>query len=88
MLVLELPKETTIYKQLGKVSEVYSDFVHAVIDDDTNEEILSEFYEVVQEMIGVMYLKGIKVNDIEDGGIMHISKLGDRGWNIKGRVTL
>ncbi len=26
MLVLELPKETTIYKQLGKVSEVYSDF--------------------------------------------------------------
>ncbi len=39
-------------------------------------------------MIGVMYLKGIKVNDIEDGGIMHISKLGDRGWNIKGRVTL
>nr|WP_312985972.1 hypothetical protein [Clostridioides sp.] len=88
MLVLDLPKGTTIDDQLGKVAEEFAEFVNAVIYEDSNEEVLSEFYDVVQAMIGVLDLKGIDKDTIESGALTHIAKLGERGWNIKGTVNL
>lgn len=88
MLIYELPEGTTIDKQLDKVAEEYVEFMFAVADKDSNEEVLSEFYDVVQVMIGVLDLKGIDKDSIENGGIKHIRKLRERGWNIKDGVTL
>lgn len=88
MLVLELPKDTTIDKQLEKVSEEYKEFVQAVVDGDTNEEVVSEFYDVVQAMVGVLDLKGIKKNEIANSEFSHAIKLVDRGWKFKGAIDI
>jgi len=88
MLVLELPKDTTIDKQLEKVSEEYNEFVQAVVDGDTNEEVVSEFYDVVQAMVGVLDLKGIKKNEIVYGDFTHVIKLNGRGWEFKGAIDI
>ncbi len=39
MLVLELPKDTTIDDQLRKVAEEFAEFVDTVMDEDTNEDL-------------------------------------------------
>jgi phosphoribosyl-ATP pyrophosphohydrolase len=88
MLVLELPKDTTVDKQLDKVAEEFKEFVDAVMDDDTNEELLSEFYDAVQAMIGILDLKGISLCDIRKGEKNHIKKMESRGWKIKNKVIL
>lgn len=88
MLVLELPKDITIGKQLDKVGEEFVEFVHAVIDEDTKEEVLSEFYDTVQAMIGVLELRGISICEIRKGEKYHIKKMKDRDWKIKDRVIL
>jgi len=88
MLVLELPKDTTIDDQLGKVAEEYVEFMFAAINKDANEELLSEFYDVVQAMIGVLDIKDISVCDIRKGEKNHIKKMESRDWNIKDRVIL
>ncbi|WP_315168721.1 hypothetical protein [Metaclostridioides mangenotii] len=88
MLILELPKETTTDKQLEKVNEEYEEFVQAIVDGDTNEEVVSEFYDVVQAMIGVLDLKDIKKDEIANSGFSHTIKLVCRGWKFKGAVDI
>jgi len=88
MLVLELPKDTTVDDQLGKVAEEFAEFVDAVLYEESNEEVLSEFYDVVQAMIGVLDIKGISVCDIRKGENEHIKKMESRGWKLKDKVVL
>lgn len=88
MLVLDLPKGTTIDDQLGKVAEEYVEFMFAVANEDTKEEVLSEFYDVVQAMIGVLDIKGISVCDIRKGEKDHIKKMESRGWKVKNKVNI
>ena len=88
MFVLELPKDTTVNKQLEKVSEEYKEFVQAVLDGYSNEDVVSEFYDVVQAMVGVLDLKGIKKDEIANREFSHIIKLVSRGWKFKGAIDI
>ena len=67
---------------LGKLDEEYEEFLSAVEFSD-NENLLEEFYDVIQVMVNILDKVDINTKEIESGYFKHHRKLLDRGWEFK-----
>ena len=71
-----------IEELLGKLDEEYEEFLSAVEFSD-NENLLEEFYDVIQVMVNILDKMGITSKEIESAYFKHHRKLLDRGWEFK-----
>ena len=71
-----------IEELLGKLDEEYEEFLSAVEFSD-NENLLEEFYDVIQVMVNILDKVDINTKEIESGYFKHHRKLLDRGWEFK-----
>lgn len=67
---------------MEKFEEEYEEFVIAVESFDY-ENVLEEFYDVVQVMVNIMDMLEITTKEIESAYFKHHRKLLDRGWEFK-----
>ena len=67
---------------LLKLDEEYEEFLSAVEFSD-NENLLEEFYDVIQVMVNILDKVDINTKEIESGYFKHHRKLLDRGWEFK-----
>ena len=67
---------------LLKLEEEYEEFLSAVEFSD-NENLLEEFYDVIQVMVNILDKVDINTKEIESGYFKHHRKLLDRGWEFK-----
>ena len=71
-----------IEELLGKLDEEYEEFLSAVEFSD-NENLLEEFYDVIQVMVNILDKIDINTKEIESAYFIHHRKLLDRGWEFK-----
>ena len=67
---------------LGKLDEEYEEFLSAVEFSD-NENLLEEFYDVIQVMVNILDKIDINTKEVEGAYFKHHRKLLDRGWEFK-----
>ena len=67
---------------LGKLDEEYEEFLSEVEFSD-NENLLEEFYDVIQVMVNILDKIDINTKEIENAYFKHHRKLLDRGWEFK-----
>ena len=67
---------------MGKLEEEYEEFTIGVESFDY-ENILEEFYDIVQVMVNIMDMLEISTKEIESAYFKHHRKLLDRGWEFK-----
>lgn len=67
---------------MEKFEEEYEEFVIAVESFDY-ENVLEEFYDVVQVMVNIMDMLEITTKEIESAYFKHHRKLLERGWEFK-----
>ena len=67
---------------LLKLEEEYDEFLSAIEFAD-NENIIEEFYDVIQVMVNILDKVGITNKEIESAYFKHHRKLLDRGWEFK-----
>ena len=67
---------------LAKLDEEYEEFLSAVEFSD-NENLLEEFYDVIQVMVNILDKVDITTKEIESAYFKHHRKLLDRGWEFK-----
>ena len=67
---------------MEKFEEEYEEFTIGVETFDY-ENILEEFYDIVQVMVNIMDMLEISTKDIESAYFKHHRKLLDRGWEFK-----
>lgn len=67
---------------LLKLDEEYEEFLSAIEFVD-NENVLEEFYDVIQVMVNILDKMGITTKEIESAYFKHHRKLLDRGWEFK-----
>lgn len=68
--------------QVRKIGEEVEEFVAAIVKKD-NENLIEEFWDVVQSMMGVIDLKGLTKEDLMNGLEKHYKKLENRGHKFK-----
>ena len=71
-----------IEELLGKLGEEYEELLSAVEFSD-NENLLEEFYDVIQVMVNILDKIDINTKEIESAYFKHHRKLLDRGWEFK-----
>ena len=71
-----------IEELLGKLDEEYEEFLSAVEFSD-NENLLEEFYDVIQVMVNILDKIDINTKEVEGAYFKHHRKLLDRGWEFK-----
>ena len=67
---------------LSKLDEEYEEFLSAVEFSD-NENLLEEFYDVIQVMVDILDKIDTTSREVEGGYFKHHRKLLDRGWEFK-----
>lgn len=67
--------------QFIKVLEEFEEFIKAIITED-DENLIEEFYDVVQVMLTYIDFKGL-INKIPDGNLKHYKKLRERKTQYK-----
>ena len=65
-----------------KFEEECDEFLSAIEFDD-NENILEEFYDVIQVMVNILDKIDTTSREVEGGYFKHHRKLLDRGWEFK-----
>ena len=65
-----------------KFEEECDEFLSAIEFAD-NENIIEEFYDVIQVMVNILDKVGITTKEIESAYFKHHRKLLDRGWEFK-----
>lgn len=81
MKLINIPEDTKLKNQLDKVNEEVEEFVNA-IKYESNENIISEFYDVIQSMLTTLDL--LKLTDLlEEGKGKHEQKLLSRKWTLR-----
>jgi phosphoribosyl-ATP pyrophosphohydrolase len=74
--------DTTIGTQVEKIYEEVNEFVEAIkLEDDEN--LIEEFWDVVQSMMGVIDLRGLSKEELMQGLEKHYEKLEGRGHKFK-----
>lgn len=66
-----------------KLSEEHHEFQVAAVKDD-RENMLEEFFDVIQAAVGVMQKANITDEEIREGLVRHNKKLLRRGWKFDG----
>lgn len=82
MNFLELPKGIDVEIQLIKCYEEMCEFMCGAKCDD-KENVIEEFFDVIQAMMGVLDLLGIEETSLSIGEEAHNWKLYYRGWKFK-----
>ena len=67
---------------LLKLDEEYEEFLSAIEFSD-NENLLEEFYDVIQVMVNILDKVDINTKEVEGAYFKHHRKLLDRGWKFK-----
>ena len=67
---------------LLKLDEEYEAFLSSIEFVD-NDNVLEEFYDVIQVMVNILDKMGITTKEIESAYFKHHRKLLDRGWEFK-----
>ena len=67
---------------LLKLDEEYEEFLSAIEFAD-NENIIEEFYDVIQVMVNILDKIDTTSREVEGGYFKHHRKLLDRGWEFK-----
>ena len=67
---------------LLKLDEEYEEFLSAIEFSD-NENLLEEFYDVIQVMVNILDKVDINTKEVEGAYFKHHRKLLDRGWEFK-----
>ena len=67
---------------LWKLDEEYEEFLSAVEFSD-NENLLEEFYDVIQVMVNILDKVDINTKEVEGAYFKHHRKLLERGWEFK-----
>lgn len=68
-----------IEEQCRKVSEEYTEFADAVMIKNNTQNIIEEFYDTLQAMLGLMYkLDKITAEDVMAEYPKHLTKIKDR----------
>lgn len=81
MHYLNIHEDTTITRQLRKVSEEQHEFILAVRKRDI-PNIIEEFFDMIQASLGIIQI--MKLEDkLKDGLKRHNLKLKYRGWKVK-----
>lgn len=75
----KLPQEETELTELAKLREEYKEFKEAVLKDDV-ENMVEEFFDVIQVMVHILMLKRVSTYRIRKGQGKHFKKLAWRGW--------
>ena len=65
-----------------KFEEECDEFLSAIEFGD-NENVLEEFYDVIQVMVNILDKIDINTKEIESAYFKHHRKLLDRGWEFK-----
>ena len=65
-----------------KFEEECDEFISAIEFDD-NENILEEFYDVIQVMVNILDMIDTTTKEVEGAYFKHHRKLLDRGWKFK-----
>ena len=55
--------------------QYYEDF-----EDNIKENVIEEFYDVIQSMLQLMIFEGLTLEEIIEGQEKHFEKLESRGW--------
>jgi predicted house-cleaning noncanonical NTP pyrophosphatase (MazG superfamily) len=84
MHFLKLPKDTNLEKQEEKFLEEVNEFLEAT----KKNEIVDEFFDVVQAGLSLMQIKGIGKKDIRNAKIRHQDKLLKRKWGLGEYINL
>ena len=69
--------KVTIEEQIDKVTEEESEFWDAYWKQD-NDNLIEEFYDVMQSMLGLMHKTGISTEEVIEGYSKHIEKIKKR----------
>lgn len=69
---------TNLKEQQRKCIDELCEFIVGVNKND-NENIIEEFFDVIQAMLGIIKILGIQ-SMISPGLVKHNKKLKDRGW--------
>lgn len=77
-----LAAEFTLLEELNKLGEEVDEFLIAISNDD-KENLIEEFYDVIQVMRNILDIKGISQKDIETSLNIHKYKLLNRGYKFK-----
>ena len=67
---------------LLKLEEEYDEFLSAIEFADDNN-VLEEFYDVIQVMVNILDKIDITTKEVEGAYFKHHRKLLDRGWEFK-----
>ena len=73
---------TSLIRQLDKIEEEKDEFVEALANID-NENLIEEFWDVVQAMMGVIDRRGVSIEELMKGREEHYNKLESRGHIFK-----
>lgn len=74
--------ETDRSNQVNKVVEEVHEFIQAIKKRD-EENLIEEFWDVVQSMMGVVDLMGLSKEELMNGLDKHYKKLESRGHKFK-----
>lgn len=69
--------KVTIVDQIDKVTEEESEFWEAYWKQD-NDNLIEEFYDVMQSMLGLMHKSGISAEEVMEGYNKHLEKINNR----------
>ena len=79
---LELENSASALSELAKYQEEIKEFEDAVLNDD-HENVIEEFYDVIQTMTQTLLLLGVDIDKLKEGQYVHRDKLKGRGWKMK-----
>ena len=88
---------TDYYEFYNKLVEELDEFKTAIIslratnllpqyygnfEDSIKENVIEEFYDVIQSMLQLMIFEGLTLEEIIEGQEKHFEKLEKRGWQL------
>ena len=73
--------QISLIEEVDKLTEETHEFINAISNND-EENIIEEFYDVIQVMINILY-KYELIDELEKGLSLHNEKIVNRGWNIE-----
>lgn len=73
--------EISLATEVDKLTEETHEFINAIANND-EENMIEEFFDVIQVMVNVLYRYQITYK-LDEGLKVHIEKLKSRGWEIE-----